>query len=67
MAWMLAGGLVLAVELWELFHSPRASYPTLSSLANEVIGPGHQAARAVAFVCWALCGLIVSSRPRRRA
>jgi hypothetical protein len=65
-AWSLAGSLVVAVELWELFHSPRRSYPTLSSLANELIGPGHRAARSVAFVCWALCGLALSARPRHR-
>jgi hypothetical protein len=67
LSWLLAGGLALTVELWELFHSPRARYPTLSSLANEVIGPGHRIARAVAFVCWALCGLIFASRSRRQA
>jgi hypothetical protein len=65
-AWVLAGGLVLAVELWELFHSPRSAYPTLSSLANYVIGPGHRLGRASGFVCWALCGLVVSSRPGPR-
>lgn len=65
-AWALAGSLVTAVELWELFHAPRSSYPTLSSLANELIGPGHRAARSVAFACWAICGLALSARPRRR-
>ena len=64
LAWMLAAGLVLAVELWELFNSPRNRYPTLSSLANEMIGPGHRIGRAIAFVCWALVGLILASRPR---
>jgi hypothetical protein len=66
-SWLLAVLLVVAVELWELLHSPRSAYPTLSSLANEVLGPGHRAARAVAFLCWGACGLIVASRPRRRA
>ncbi len=66
-AWLLAVLLALAVELWELFHAPRSSYPTLSSLANEVLGPGHRIARAVAFVCWGACGLIVASRPGRRS
>ncbi len=66
-AWALAGGLVLAVELWELFHVPRSLYPTLSSLANELVGPGHRVGRGVAFVCWGLCGLVVASRPRRQA
>jgi hypothetical protein len=64
-AWSAAAGLVLAVELWQLVHHPRTLYPTLSSLANEIVGPGHRVARAVAFVCWGVCGLVVSSRPRR--
>jgi len=64
--WVLAVGFVIAVELWELFHSPRSLYPTLSSLANDIIGPGHRVGRAVAFVCWGICGPIVASRPRRR-
>jgi hypothetical protein len=67
LAWLLATLLVVAVELWELFHSPRSLYPTLSSLANAVIGPGHRVGRAAAFVCWGACGLIVVSRPRRCA
>jgi len=66
-AWLLAGGLVLAVELWELFHSPRRLYPTLSSLANEVVGPGHRVGRAVAFVLWGACGLLITGRARRRS
>jgi hypothetical protein len=65
--WLLAVLLALAVELWELFHAPRSSYPTLSSLANEVLGPGHRIARAAAFMCWGACGLIVASRPGRRS
>ena len=64
-AWQLAAAFLAAVELWELFHGPRSTYPTLSSLANEVLGPGHRVARAAAFVCWAGCGLIVV-RPSRR-
>jgi len=64
-AWTLATGLVVAVELWELFHSPRAHYPTLSSLANEVIGPGHRVERTAAFVCWGAVGLVLASRPRQ--
>lgn len=63
-AWVTAAGIVLGVELWQLFHRPRSLYPTLSSLANEVIGPGHRVARALAFVCWGACGLVISSRPR---
>jgi hypothetical protein len=66
-AWMLAALVFVAVELWELFHAPRSTYPTLSSLANEVLGPGHRVVRAVAFMCWGACGLIVPSRPSRRA
>ena len=65
-AWLLAALVVVAVELWELFHSPRSAYPTLSSLANDVLGPGHRVARAVAFLCWGVCGLVVASRPGRR-
>jgi hypothetical protein len=64
-SWMLAVGFVVAVELWELFHGPRSLYPTLSSIANDVIGPGHRAARAMAFVCWGACGFFVSTRPGR--
>jgi hypothetical protein len=66
MAWLLAALLAVAVELWELFHSPRSAYPTLSSLANDVLGPGHRVARAAAFLCWGVCGLVVASRPGRR-
>ncbi len=62
-AWALTAGLALAVELWELFHSPRNLYPTLSSLANEVIGPGHRLGRALAFVCWGAFGLVIVSSP----
>ena len=65
-AWLVAVALLVAVELWQLSHVPRSTYPTLSSLANEVLGPGHRVARAAAFVCWAGCGLIVVSRPSRR-
>ncbi len=65
-AWLLAALLAVAVELWELFHSPRNAFPTLSSLANEVLGPGHRVARAAAFLCWGACGLVVGSRPGRR-
>jgi len=63
---VLATGLALAVELWELFHSPRNLYPTLSSLANEVIGPGHRIGRALAFVCWGAVGLAMAASPRTR-
>ncbi|MGD0439466.1 MAG: hypothetical protein ABSB52_02455 [Acidimicrobiales bacterium] len=66
-AWSGAALLVVAVELWELFHSPRSAYPTLSSLANEVIGPGHRPARAAAFVCWGALGFLVAARPGRRS
>ncbi|MGO9963780.1 MAG: hypothetical protein ACLPUG_10185 [Acidimicrobiales bacterium] len=66
-AWLLAALFVVAVELWELFHAPRSAYPTLSSLANEVLGPGHRVARAAAFLCWGLCGLVVGRRPGRRS
>ena len=66
-AWALAALLIVAVELWELFHAPRSAYPTLSSLANEVLGPGHRVARAAAFVCWGACGMVVGRRPRRRS
>ena len=65
-AWVLATGFALAVELWELFHSPRNLYPTLSSLANEVIGPGHRVGRALAFVCWGAVGLAMAASPRTR-
>ena len=64
LAWSLAMALAVAVEMWELLHSPRSRYPTLSSLANDVIGPGHRPGRAIAFFCWAAVGLILTSRPR---
>jgi len=66
-AWALAALVVVVVELWELFHAPRSAYPTLSSLMNEVIGPGHRVARAAAFLCWGACGLVVASRSERPA
>jgi hypothetical protein len=66
LAWLSAALFGLAVELWELLHGPRHLYPTLSSIANDVIGPGHRIARATAFVCWGACGFIVASRPGRR-
>lgn len=66
-AWLLTALLVVAVELWELFHAPRSAYPTLSSLANEVLGPGHRVARGAAFLCWGACGLVVGRRPGRRS
>ena len=66
-AWLSAGLFALAVELWEFAHSPRRSFPTLSSLANDVVGPGHRIARTAAFVCWGAAGLVVASRARRRA
>lgn len=62
-AWSAGALLALGVELWELFHSPRSLYPTLSSMANEVVGYGHHIGRAVAFVCWGACGLLLASRP----
>ena len=65
-AWLSAGLFALAVELWEFAHSPRPSFPTLSSLANDVVGPGHRIARTAAFVCWGAAGLVVASRARRR-
>jgi hypothetical protein len=65
LCWLAACLLALSVELWELAHGPRHLYPTLSSIANDVIGPGHRAARAVAFVCWGACGLALSWRPKR--
>lgn len=66
LAWLLAALLALAVELWELFHSPRHLYPTLSSLANEVVGPGHRLARAAAFLCWGALGFILATGSRQR-
>ncbi len=66
-AWSVAVLFVVAVELWELSHGARSAYPTLSSLANEVLGPGHRVARAAAFVCWGACGLVVGRRPSRRS
>lgn len=63
-AWLVSGSLLVGVELWELFHSPRSLYPTLSSITNEVLGPGHRVARAAAFVCWGACGVFVASRPK---
>ena len=67
LAWLIVALFTLAVELWEYAHGPRHLYPTLSSLANEVLGPGHRIARAVAFVCWGLIGLVIASPPRSRA
>jgi len=67
LAWLLAVLFGLAVELWELAQSPRRLHPTLSSLLNDLVGPGHRLGRAAAFVCWGACGFVVASRGRRRA
>ena len=42
LAWLLAILLALGVELWEFAHGPRSLHPTLSSLLNDVLGPGHR-------------------------
>jgi hypothetical protein len=67
LAWLSAGLIALAVELWELAQRPRHLHPTLSSLANEVLGPGHRVVRAMAFVCWGTAGLVLASPPKHRA
>ena len=66
LAWLLAIMFALAVELWEFAHGPRRLYPTLSSLANDLLGPGHRLVRTAAFVCWGACGFVIASRPRLR-
>ncbi len=63
LAWLFAILFAVGVELWELAHGPRRLYPTLSSLLNDVLGPGHRLVRAAAFVCWGACGLVIASRP----
>lgn len=65
-AWAVSLCYAVVVELWEYFRSPRSLHPTLSSLANEVIGPGHRPARACAFVAWGLGCVGLARRPRRR-
>jgi hypothetical protein len=46
-AWLLAVLVVLAVELWELFHSPRSLYPTYSGPAIESFAPRPSCAGAL--------------------
>ncbi len=66
LAWLLAILLALGVELWEFAHGPRSLHPTLSSLLNDVLGPGHRVVRAAAFLCWGACGFVIASRPGLR-
>jgi len=66
LAWFLAITLAVGVELWEFAHGPRRLYPTLSSLVNDVLGPGHRLVRAAAFACWGTCGFVIASRPGLR-
>lgn len=67
LAWSSAGLLALAVEMWELAQKPRHLHPTLSSLANEVLGPGHRVVRALAFALWGAAGFALASPPKSRA
>lgn len=55
---LLWGALALAVvafELIMLFHSPRSSYPTISSLANAAVF-GHAWGRPVFGLIWLAIG-----------
>lgn len=66
-AWTAAVSYAVAVELWEYLQSPRRLHPTLSSLANVVLGPGHRPLRAAAFVAWGIGCVVLARRPRRRS
>lgn len=54
--WGVLAGAVLALELVELFQSPRRLHPTISSLVNpELVGAGHRWVAATVWVavsCW---------------
>jgi hypothetical protein len=56
--------LAAALGGWELasfLHHPRPAHPTLSSLANDVLG--HHPARAAAMVAWLAIGTALARRP----
>jgi hypothetical protein len=60
-------GLIAAATLWELaalFSSPRDDHPTLSSIADDVMGthPG----RAATFALWLVVGWLLFVRPVER-
>jgi len=56
--WVLWGALVVAFELFELFHLPRPAYPTLSYLANKGI-LRSRVVRALAEVTWVVLGWMI--------
>ena len=62
LAWAGAAAALVAWELAEYFRLPRSAHPTLSSLAQPYIGPGHHAARAAAFAVWAAAGWFLARR-----
>ncbi|HEX3908578.1 MAG TPA: hypothetical protein VHW92_11670 [Mycobacteriales bacterium] len=58
--WALLAGLVVVVELVELFAGDRGSHPTLSSLAAPVLAAWL--GRSVAYALWLLFGVALARR-----
>lgn len=57
--WIAAVSLVVAYELWMLLSHPRAAYPTVSSLYDEI--SAHAAPKAVVALAWLALGLALAS------
>ncbi len=62
LAWVGVAAAFVGWELAELFRLPRSAHPTLSSLTQPYVGPGHYVARAAAFVAWAAIGWVLARR-----
>lgn len=62
--WGALAAAVLALELFTYFQSPRAEYPTMSSLVNEV---DTVPVRRVTYVLWFLFGWHLAGRLRGRS
>jgi hypothetical protein len=53
-AWGAVIGIALGWELYAYAHQPRTSYPTMSSVMNEL--DGSHIARALALMLWLALG-----------
>lgn len=58
--WSVVAGVVVAWELFALFHGPRSVYPTISSL--YVAAAKLRLVRAVAFSGWMALGVWIARR-----
>lgn len=58
--WALLAGLVVALELTELFGGPRSSHPTLSSMAGPTLS--HWPGRCAAYIAWLWLGRALARR-----